>query len=174
MKTKNESTNSETANAAKTTKHDCVKDAANAANKSNNSVSRIRENEKDIINPSHSSEINAVPSKYKAILRSCSIKLIRYENIEDVFKATTNSDNTVNSNKQQVNTKMDAENKIANEAEPERRYPKRNRVQRFDATSVSRLVDDGKKGKAKIRHKNEDSLKKMDFWYSWYKVSISF
>lgn len=113
-----------------------------------------------------------MPYEYKDIMKSCSIKLIRYKTIEKLFEAAL-GDETAKSH-QSNNTKINSQSnnvEIADQTEPERRYPKRNRVQRYDISVAARSFDDEKKGKVKIRRKNEESLKKMDFWYSWYNVS---
>lgn len=51
------------------------------------------------------------------------------------------------------------------ESSPERRYPKRNRVRRFD---IAKSESD-----AKTNDADEEANEKMDFLYSWYKVSVA-
>lgn len=53
----------------------------------------------------------------------------------------------------------------AAESSPERRYPKRNRVRRFDIANSE--------SEAKANDADEEANEKMDFLYSWYKVSVA-
>lgn len=97
-----------------------------------------------------------VPTKYK--LRTVSIRIERDEALEQKLLDAMRQD--------QVDT-MEDDTKEPEFIEPERRYPKRNRTKRFNISPANSASQSNKENDA--AEKDEE---KMDFLYSWYKVSF--
>lgn len=109
---------------------------------------------------SNMTSINSVPYAYKSVVRKCSIKLERCEVIAQMYHAELAKADD------QSNNVADAIEKTT-AAEPERRYPKRNRVKRF-AISAEKTI--GRNDK--YYEENYDSSEnKLDALFSWYTVS---
>lgn len=105
------------------------------------------------------SSIKLVPYAFKNIVRKCSVVLERSEIIAQMYQAELAKEQS----ERVANEILESKSTV----EPERRYPKRNRVKRFDVSAERTIGRDDK-----YYDNNYDSDEnKLDALYSWYAVS---